>query len=207
MSKKIVSYLVSGRGSNFRVIAENIMKGGMNAMNGAVISDKKDAPALDIARDLGIEVYSFDPSKFITREEYEKEIYKVMKTHSTDLIAAAGYMRIITPFLIKKFPNRIMNIHPALLPSFPGKDAQKHAIEYGVKVSGCTVHFVDEGTDTGPIILQKAVPVLDDDTESILSKRILQEEHLLYSEAVKLFCEDRLVVRGRSVYIKKKHRF
>jgi phosphoribosylglycinamide formyltransferase 1 len=207
MSKKIVSYLVSGRGSNFRVIAENIIKGEINAMNGAVISNNKDAPALDIARGLGIETYYFDPAQFITREEYEKEIYKVMKIHSTDLIAAAGYMRIITPFLIKKFPNRIMNIHPALLPSFPGKDAQKRAIEYGVKVSGCTVHFVDEGTDTGPIILQKAVSVLDDDTESTLSQRIIEEEHILYSEAVKLFCEERLVIRGRSVFIKKKHKF
>lgn len=199
MKKKNISYLVSGRGSNFKAISQSVMSGEINGNNTAVISDKKDAEALVYARDAGINAYFTDPKAFASRELYETEICRILKSHNTDLICAAGYMRIISPFLINQFRGKIMNIHPSLLPSFPGLHAQKQAIDYGVKISGCTVHFVDEGTDTGPVILQSAVPVMDDDTEQSLSARILREEHKIYSEAVRLYCLDLLLCTGRSV--------
>jgi phosphoribosylglycinamide formyltransferase 1 len=201
MEKKVVSFLVSGRGSNFRIIAEKIMRGKISADFGCVISNRSDAPALDIARSLGIPAYAVDSKKYFTRKGHEKALVKLLESHGTDLVVAAGYMRILTPYIIGKYKNRMMNIHPALLPSFPGINAQKQAIEYGVRISGCTVHFIDKGTDTGPIIIQKAVIIEKGDTPSSLSKRILEEEHILLPEAVELFCSNRLVVSGRKVDI------
>ncbi|MBP7901869.1 MAG: phosphoribosylglycinamide formyltransferase [Spirochaetes bacterium] len=198
---KRVSYLVSGRGSNFKAIADNIISGNIPAENGVVISNVDGVKAFDSARSLGIPYFFVNPKSFSSKEEYESEICSILHSHSTDLICAAGYMKIISPYFINEFRNRIMNIHPALLPSFPGLHAQKQALDYGVKIAGCTVHFVDEGTDTGPIILQSAVEVSDDDTEDSLSARILREEHRIYSLAVKYFCEDRILVEGRKISI------
>ena len=196
---KKVSYLVSGRGSNFKAIADSIASGYIKAENGVVISNVDGVKAFDSARSLSIPYFFVNPKNFSTREAYEAEICSILHSHSTDLICAAGYMRIISPYLINEFRNRIMNIHPALLPSFPGLHAQKQALDYGVKIAGCTVHFVDEGTDTGPVILQSAVEVSDDDTEDSLSARILSEEHKIYPLAVKYFCEDRILVEGRKI--------
>ena len=201
MKKKVVSFLVSGRGSNFRIVAEKILSGKISADFGCVISNRSDAPALEIARSLGIKAYSVESKKYFTRKGHEKALVRLLEQHGTDLVVAAGYMRILTPYIIRKYKNRMINIHPALLPSFPGINAQKQAIEYGVRISGCTVHFIDEGTDTGPIIIQKAVDIEKNDTASSLSKKILEEEHNLLPEAVKLFCSDRLVVSGRKVDI------
>jgi len=202
MNKRTVSFLVSGRGSNFKIVAEKILDGTINARFGCVISNKADAPALEIARSMNIPAYAVESKKYLTRKGHEKEVCRILARHDTDLIVAAGYMRILSPYIISKYRYRLINIHPALLPSFPGVHAQKQAVEYGVRFSGCTVHFIDEGTDTGPIILQKVVEVRQDDTSAELSKRILKEEHLLLPEAVKLFCENRLTVEGRRVLIK-----
>lgn len=196
-----VSYLVSGRGSNFKVIADSIASGFIKAENGVVISNVDGVKAFDSARSLGIPYFFVNPKNFTTREAYEAEICSILHAHSTDLICAAGYMRIISPYLINEFRNRIMNIHPALLPSFPGLHAQRQALDYGVKIAGCTVHFVDEGTDTGPVILQSVVEVYDDDTEDSLGARILSEEHKIYPLAVKYFCEDRILIEGRKISI------
>ena len=199
--KKVVSFLASGRGSNFTVVVEHILKNEINAEPGILISDKKSAQALETAESFGMKSYFVDPKSFSSREDHEREMVSLFEKHKTGLIVAAGYMRILTPFFVRKYRNRIINIHPALLPSFPGTSGQRQALEYGVKITGCTAHFIDEGTDTGPIILQKAVPVYDDDTEETLSARVLKEEHRVLPEAVRLFCEDRLTVKGRKVYI------
>jgi phosphoribosylglycinamide formyltransferase-1 len=202
MNMKVVSFLVSGRGSNFRTVAENVQSGKIRARIGCVISNKPGAPALDIAKSMGIPFFAVDSSKFLTRRGHEKEIVRILQSHGTDLVVAAGYMRILSPYIISEYRNRIVNIHPALLPSFPGMHAQRQAIEYGAKISGCTVHFVDEGTDTGPIIVQKAVDIEENDTPASLSKRILEKEFEALTLAVSLFCEDRLAVMGRKVHIK-----
>jgi phosphoribosylglycinamide formyltransferase 1 len=202
MNRKTVSFLVSGRGSNFKAIAEMIQSGKIKASIGCVVSNNPNASALDIAREMNIPAYAVDAKKYFTRKSHEKEIDKILSRHQTDLVVAAGYMRLMTKYIIGRYRLRMINIHPALLPSFPGIHAQKQAVEYGVKISGCTVHFIDEGTDTGPIILQKAVAVLDEDSQASLAKRILDEEHALLGEAVRLICEDRLDVRGRKVTIK-----
>ena len=201
MKKPVVSFLVSGRGSNFKTVAERIIDGYIPAEFGAVISNKADAPALDIARSMNIPAYAVQTDKFYTRKGHEKEIVRLLEQHHTDLIVAAGYMRILTPYILRKYRWRIINIQPSLLPAFPGAGAQKQTIAYGAKVSGCTAHFIDEGTDTGPIILQRTVPVLENDTAATLSKRILEQEHTALPEAVKLFCEGRLSVEGRKVTI------
>lgn len=201
MNKKVVSFLASGRGSNFKAVAERIIAGAVPARLGILISDKKDAKALDIARSFGMDAYFVDPKTCTDRREHEDAMIRLFKRHNTDLIVAAGYMRVLTDHFVKEYRNRIINIHPALLPSFPGVQAQRQALEYGVKITGCTAHFIDEGTDTGPIILQSAVSVREDDTEDSLSARILSEEHRILPEAVKLFCENRLSVRGRKVII------
>lgn len=201
MNKKVVSFLASGRGSNFKAVAERIIAGAVPARLGILISDKKDAKALDIARSFGMDAYFVDPKTCTGRREHEDAMIRLFKRHDTDLIVAAGYMRVLTDHFVKEYRNRIINIHPALLPSFPGVQAQRQALEYGVKITGCTAHFIDEGTDTGPIILQSAVSVCEDDTEDSLSARILSEEHRILPEAVKLFCENRLSVRGRKVII------
>jgi phosphoribosylglycinamide formyltransferase-1 len=167
-----------------------------------LISDKGAAPALRIAQGYGIETLFVDPKAFSDHDSYDSYLADEIKKKDIDLIALAGYMRIVRKPLIERFQNRIMNIHPALLPAFPGRYAQRQALEYGVKLAGCTVHFVDEGMDTGPIVLQAVVPVLQDDTEHTLSARILMEEHRIYSEAIKLYSENRLELQGRKVRIK-----
>ncbi|SFM50111.1 phosphoribosylglycinamide formyltransferase [Methanolobus profundi] len=195
-----IAVLVSGRGSNLQSIIDNIENGYIeNANISVVISDVEDAYALERARDHGITDVFIDPSDYSNKQEFEKEILEVLKDNSTDLVLLAGYMRLVGKDLISAYRNRIINIHPALLPSFKGLHAQQQAFDYGVKVSGCTVHFVDEGMDTGPIIIQKCVPVLDNDTADDLSARILEQEHKIYPEAVKLFVEGKLKVDGRIV--------
>ncbi len=201
MKKKTVSFLISGRGSNFSAVAEKIKAGKIKANLGILISNKEDALGLEIARDYGMKSFFVDPKEFSSRADHEDEMIRLLIEHKTDLVVAAGYMRILSPHFIQAFKNSIINIHPALLPSFPGVDGQKQAFEYGVRYSGCTSHFIDEGTDTGPIILQSVVPVEQDDTVTSLAARILKEEHKLLPESVKLFCEERLTLQGRKVII------
>lgn len=203
MRKKTISFLASGRGSNFKVVAEHVLGGGMPAKLGILISNKKDARALDLAVEFGMKAFFVDPADYNGRDEYDRELIRLLKEYKTDLVVAAGYMKILTPAFVAAFRHRIINIHPALLPSFPGVHAQEQAFDYGVKISGCTSHFIDEGTDTGPIIMQAAVPVMENDTVEGLSARILREEHRVLPESVKLFCEEKLEVRGRRVRIKK----
>ncbi|MEW6679667.1 MAG: phosphoribosylglycinamide formyltransferase [bacterium] len=193
--------LVSGRGSNLLAIIKAIEEEKIKAKIVCVISDKEDAKGLKIAREHNIEAIFLSPLG-LSKEEYDRLIVEELKKRDVSLVCLAGFMRIISPFFVSEYKNRIMNIHPSLLPSFPGLSAQKQALEYGVKVSGATVHFVDNGCDTGPIILQKAVSVLPDDTEETLSARILEEEHKIYPKAIRLFSEGRLEVSGRKVSIK-----
>jgi len=199
---KNIGILVSGRGSNLQALIDSISKREINGTIAIVVSNIEDAYALNRAASAGIRTAVVDHRKFKSREDFEKELIRVLDDSKVDLVCLAGFMRVLTSFFIRNYRNRIINIHPALLPSFPGIHAQKQALDYGVKVSGCTVHFVDEGTDTGPIILQKTVPVYDADDEESLSERILAEEHKLYIEAVKLFCSERIIVNGRKVFIK-----
>ena len=195
--------IASGRGSNFKAIMEHIQSGYLsNVRPTLLISDKETAPALRIAQNYGLETLFVDPRAFSDPDAYDSSLAEEIQEKDVDLIALAGYMRIVRKPLIDRFQNRIINIHPALLPAFPGLHAQRQALEYGVRIAGCTVHFVDEGMDTGPIILQAVVPVLQDDTEETLSERILKEEHRIYSEAIKLFSDNRLELKGRRVIIK-----
>ncbi|WP_321430004.1 phosphoribosylglycinamide formyltransferase [uncultured Methanolobus sp.] len=195
-----IAVLVSGRGSNLQSIIDNIESGYIqNAKVSVVVSDVEDAYALERARKHGITDVFIDPSDYQNKQEYENEILEVLKDNDVDLILLAGYMRLVGKDLIVAYRNSIINIHPALLPSFKGLHAQQQAFEYGVKVSGCTVHFVDEGMDTGPIIIQKCVPVLEGDTADDLAARILEQEHRIFPEAVKLFVEGKLKVEGRIV--------
>jgi len=180
---KKLGILISGRGSNFEAIADSIQAGRLQAEIAIVISNRADAPGLESARRRGLNA-KLIPSKGRVREEHDAEVVTALKQAQVDLICLAGYMRLLSPDFIRAFPSRIVNIHPSLLPAFPGMDAQKQALAYGVKVTGCTVHFVDEHLDHGPIILQKTVPVLENDDEHSLSARILQQEHVAYSEAV-----------------------
>jgi len=198
----ILGVLASGRGSNLKVILESCAEGRLSASVGVVISDKKEAHALERARQFKVPDLYLDPKASDSREAYDHLILKELKRHSVELVILAGYMRIVTPVLIQAYRDKIMNIHPALLPAFPGLHAQRQVLAYGVKMSGCTVHFVDEQVDHGPIILQAAVPVLENDTEEALSARILVEEHKLYIRAIQLFAEKRLELRGRKVMIK-----
>jgi phosphoribosylglycinamide formyltransferase-1 len=201
--KKIrIGVLVSGRGSNLQAIIDNIEHGALAAEIAVVISDQADAFALERARTHAIPAVHVSAKGYRgRREEYDELLVRELRKFQVDLVVLAGFMRIITGVLVSAFPNRIMNIHPALLPSFPGLHVQKAAIEHGVKFSGCTVHFVDEGMDTGPIIIQAVVPVLDGDTEDTLSARILKQEHKVFSRAVQLFAEGRLRIEGRRVLI------
>lgn len=201
--KKIISFLVSGKGSNFKAVAEKIISGYIHAEPGVVISSSPDAPALIKSEDLGIDYITVEPGNYRTKTEYEAEMIKYIDQYKTDLIIAAGYMRILSPTFVHKYKERIINIHPSLLPSFPGKNAQEQALVYGVKVTGCTTHFINEGTDTGPIIMQAPVFVSADDDIETLSKKILNEEHRILIESVKLFCEDKLVIKSNKVLIKK----
>ena len=194
--------LISGRGSNLEAIFDASERKEILAEVAVVISDRADAFGLERAKKHKVAAVSFSPKAFPDKNTYELEIVKTFKQHKVDLVCLAGYMRIIGPVLLEHFQGRMINIHPALLPSFPGLHAQKQALEYGAKVSGVTVHFVDEGCDTGPIIFQRAVPVLENDTEETLSERILKEEHKAYPEAIRLFAEGKLKVEGRRVRIK-----
>lgn len=200
MSKLRLGVLVSGSGSNLQAIIDSIESGYLPCEIAVVISDKPDAYALKRAEKKRIATHIAEPRKFKDREAFDAELARILKIHGVDLVILAGFMRVVTKVLINAFPMRIMNIHPALLPSFPGLHVQKKAIEYGAKFSGCTVHFVDEGVDTGPIIIQAVVPILGDDTEETLSARILKEEHRIYPYAIKLFAEGGLEVKGRRVY-------
>lgn len=198
-----IAVFISGRGSNFIALHENIKKGIIqNAEISVVFSNKEDAKGLEYAKNENIKVIVIPSKNYDNRQEYDKLIVEALKPYNIDLICLAGYMRIVTSELIKPYENRIINIHPALLPSFKGLHAQRQALEYGVKYSGCTVHFVDDGMDSGAIILQKVVEVYDDDTEDTLSERILKQEHIAYSEAVSLITSGKLAVNGRKVSIK-----
>jgi len=197
-----IGVLASGRGTNLQAIIEAIEEGKIAGEIKVVISDNPDAYALKRARQYHIATRYIHFKEFKNREDYDKEIIKTLKEKKIELVVLAGYMRILSPYFIRTYKNKIINIHPALLPSFPGLHAQKQAIEYGAKVSGCTVHFVDERVDSGPIILQKAVEVSDDDTEESLAEKILKEEHQIYPRAIQLFSEGRLIIKGRRVFIK-----
>lgn len=197
-----IAVFLSGRGSNFRAIHEAVTSGRINASISLVFSNVEKAPGLQTAREYGLESLYLNPKLFGSREEYDKEAVREVRKRDIDLVCLAGYMRILSPYFCREFRNRCMNIHPALLPSFPGLHVQKKAIDWGVRYSGATVHFVAEEVDMGPIILQAVVPVLQDDTEEMLASRILVEEHKIYSQAVQLFFEGRLEVRGRRVFIR-----
>ncbi|TFB07863.1 phosphoribosylglycinamide formyltransferase [Candidatus Atribacteria bacterium MT.SAG.1] len=197
-----IGVLASGRGTNLQAIIEAVEQGRIEGEISIVVSDNPDAYALKRAKQHNIETQYIDFRSFKNREDYDKKVVECLKEKKIDLVVLAGYMRIISPYFIKAYKNKIMNIHPALLPSFPGLHAQKQAVEHEVKVSGCTVHFVDEGVDLGPIILQKEVEVKDDDTEESLAERILKEEHQIYPRAIQLFSEGRLVIKRRKVFIK-----
>jgi phosphoribosylglycinamide formyltransferase-1 len=196
-----IAVLASGRGSNFQAVIDRVQDGSIPADIVRLITDNPFAYAIQRARDADIPVEIVDYSTFSDKGEYEKALLRVMKKCDPDLIILAGYMRILGTSIVESFSGKMINIHPALLPSFPGLHAQKQAVEYGVKVSGCTVHFVDELMDHGPIILQACVPVHEHDDEDALAGRILQEEHHILPEAVRLFCEGRLLVHDRKVCI------
>lgn len=200
-SKKL-GILLSGRGSNFEAIADSIQAGRLNAEIAIVISNRADAPGLESAQRRGLNARLI-PSKGRGREEHDAEVIAALREANVDLICLAGYMRLLSPQFIHAFPQRIVNIHPSLLPAFPGLEAQKQALEYGVKVSGCTVHFVDEHLDHGAIIVQKTVPVLEDDDVHSLSARILEQEHIAYTEALCLLVVGECEVQGRRVVRKK----
>jgi len=194
--------LASGSGSNFQSIINNIASGYLKAKIAVLICDNPDAHAIQRAKDHGIEALILSPKDFTDKNEYYSHIADELKRRDVELVILAGFMRVVGKALIDKYHNRIMNIHPALLPAFPGLHGQHQASDYGVKISGCTVHFVDEGMDTGPIIIQAAVPAYHDDTEESLGKRILKQEHRIFPYAIKLYSEDRLMVRGRKVIVK-----
>lgn len=194
--------LISGNGSNLQSIIDHIEKGSLKAIIKIVISNNPDAYGITRAKKHGIPTVVLKNGDFKNKEEFDLELIRILKNNCVDLVILAGFMRIITPTLLKAFPHKIMNIHPALLPSFPGIHGQKQALDYGVKLSGCTVHFVDEGVDTGPIIIQSAVQVFNDDTEETLAARILKEEHRIYSQAIQLFAEGKIEIKGRKVRIK-----
>jgi phosphoribosylglycinamide formyltransferase-1 len=199
---KKIGILISGRGSNFEAIARNVQAGKIPTEIGVVISNKEEAAGLAIARQMGLNAVCI-PSKGKEREAFERELVACLRQHEVDLVCLAGFMRVLTSYFIREFKGRILNIHPAILPSFPGVEAQKQALDYGVKFTGCTVHFVDEGVDTGPVVAQAVVPILDDDTAETLAARILKEEHRIYTEAVCLVVEDRIRVEGRRVLLKR----
>src|SRR3989442_4927834 len=197
--KKRIGVLLSGRGSNFEALAESVVAGRIpSAEIAVVIRNRESAPGIQRAEARGIKT-SVIPSKGLEREVYDRQVAAVLDEHQVELICLAGYMRLLSPFFVAKFLNRILNIHPSLLPSFPGLEAQRQALEYGVKFAGCTVHFVHENIKPGPILVHATVPVLDGDTEESLSSRILKEEHRIYSEAVKIVLEGKYKIVGRRV--------
>jgi phosphoribosylglycinamide formyltransferase 1 len=194
---KNLGILLSGRGSNFEAIASNVAAGKIpNARIAVVVSNKPDAGGLEAAKRMGLEALVI-PSKGKTREEHDREVVAALQQHKVDLVCLAGYMRLLSPWFVQPFPRRILNIHPSLLPAFPGLEAQEQAFVYGVKITGCTVHFVDEELDHGAIVMQKTVPVLDTDDEVRLAARILEQEHLAYSEAINIVLREPLEITGR----------
>jgi len=195
-----VGILISGRGSNMVALVEALLDGRIAADPAVVLSNKGSAPGLERARELGVAT-EVVPHKGLNREEHERQVVAALHRHGVELVCLAGYMRLLSAYMVREFKNRILNIHPALLPAFPGLHAQQQALDHGVKVTGCTVHFVDEQCDHGPIVLQAAVPVLEDDDEGTLSARILEQEHRIYAGAVALYFERRLTVEGRRVRI------
>jgi phosphoribosylglycinamide formyltransferase-1 len=190
--------LLSGRGSNFEAIAASIGEGRLDAEISVVVANRPEARGLERARKLGLDAVCI-PSKGVERQEYDRQVVEVLRTHNVDLVCLAGFMRLLSGYFIREFPMRVLNIHPSLLPAFPGLDAQHQAVEHGVKFSGCTVHFVDENLDAGPIVVQAVVPVLDVDTAEMLSARILEEEHRIYTEAIQLVLSGRWRIEGRRV--------
>lgn len=196
-----IAVLLSGRGSNFEAIYKNSFTDDSNFKIALVISDRKKAKGLETAISLNIPALYIRPRDYPSKEEYEKHLITILKENDIELICLAGFMRIISPTLIRQYPNRIINIHPSLLPSFPGLDAQKQALNAGAEKSGCTVHFVDEGVDSGPVIMQAEVKIKTDDNEESLSTRILKEEHRIYSEVIRLFFLDKLIIDGEKVKI------
>jgi len=196
-----IGVLVSGSGSNLQSIIDHIEKGMLDAEIKVVISNNPDAYALERSKKHEIPTVVIRHSDFREREDFDQRVIEVLKGYAVELVVLAGFMRVITPMFLNAFPMKIMNIHPALLPTFPGVHAQQRAVEYGVKFSGCTVHFVDEGVDTGPIIIQAVVPVYDDDTEESLAARILKEEHRIYPQAIQFYAEGRIKIVGRHVCI------
>ena len=199
---KNLGILLSGRGSNFEAIAKNVAAGRIpNARVSVVISNRADAGGLQTAQRLGITTLVI-PSKGKEREAHDREVVEALQRHNTDLVCLAGYMRLLSPWFVRQFPHRILNIHPSLLPAFPGLEAQEQAFAYGVKVTGCTVHFVDEELDHGPIIVQKTVPVLDTDDEHSLAVRILEQEHMAYSEAINIVLEGKFELVERRLVLR-----
>jgi phosphoribosylglycinamide formyltransferase-1 len=206
VSRKVrLGVLLSGRGSNLQAVIDAIEAGSLTAEIAVVVSNKKDAVGLERARKHRIADVYLDPKPFAgqpdSREAYDRAVLEILRKHDVDLVLLAGYMKIVTGVLVKAYENRMMNIHPSLLPSFPGLDVQKKAIEHGCKIAGCTVHFVTEGVDEGPIIIQAAVPILENDQPDVLASRILEQEHLIYPRAVQLYAEGRLRVEGRRVIV------
>jgi phosphoribosylglycinamide formyltransferase-1 len=190
--------LLSGRGSNFMAIADNVAAGRIPAEIAVVISNRPKAPGLEEAERRGLPTRMI-PSKGLEREQYDRQVVAALRESQVDLVCLAGFMRLLSPYFVSAFPNRILNIHPSLLPAFPGLDAQRQALEYGVKITGCTVHFVDENLDAGPVVVQSAIPVLDEDTPDTLSARILMEEHRIYSEAINIVLSGCWRIEGRRV--------
>ena len=203
MSTLRLGVLASGRGSNLQSIMDAAAAGKIGAKVAVVICDKEDAFALERARLAGIPAKYVSFGDYASKDDYERAILDILKQNDVDLVCLAGYMRLVGRIILEAYNNRIMNIHPALLPSFPGLHGQEQAWEYGVKYSGCTVHFVDNGMDTGPIIIQAVVPVYDEDTVDSLAARILEQEHIIYPEAIRLYAEGRLRIQGRKVFIAK----
>jgi phosphoribosylglycinamide formyltransferase 1 len=196
---KNLGVLLSGRGSNFEAIARNVASGSIpDARIVVVISNRADAGGIEIARKYGIPTLLI-PSKGKDREQHDGEVVAALRQYNVDLVCLAGYMRLLSPWFVKQFPHRILNIHPSLLPAFPGLEAQQQAFAYGVKIAGCTVHFVDEELDHGPIVVQKAVPVLDRDDEHTLAARILEQEHIAYAEAINIVLRGKFKVAGRKL--------
>lgn len=193
--------LISGRGSNFEAISNQIAQRKLDAEIAIVISNRASAPGLEIARQRGIPMRVI-PSQGLEREAYDKLLIDELRTHEVELVCLAGFMRLLSADFVRAFPNRVLNIHPSLLPAFPGLDAQRQALDHGVKITGCTVHFVDEFLDSGPILVQAAVPVLDDDTVEALSARILKQEHLIYPKALQYMADGRITIDGRRVRIR-----
>lgn len=198
---RTLGVLISGRGSNLQAILEAIDEGRLDAYVGIVVSNKNDAPGLERARKAGATTAVLSHEDYDSREAFDEAVLSRLGEHDVEVVCLAGFMRILSPVLVRAFPNRILNIHPSLLPAFVGLNAQKQAVEHGAKVSGCTVHLVDEELDHGPILLQQTVPVLEDDTEETLSARILEQEHKLYTEAIRLVLDGKVRVEGRRAII------